>query len=67
MTKCPIHVKYVFLNVRFFLWFDAIAVFEAGNSLTDKVYRGKEFLHGLYILWRLTSVGEYERVIVFIK
>ena len=46
------HVDYVFLNVCFFLWFDAIAVFEAGKSLTDKVSRGKECLHGLYILWR---------------
>ena len=59
------HVDYVVLNVCFFLWFDAIAVFEAGKSLTDKVYWGKECLHGLYILWRLTAVGEYERVIVF--
>ena len=32
------HVDNVFLNVRLFLWFDAIAVFEAGKSLTDKVY-----------------------------
>ena len=58
------HVNYVFLNVRFFLWFDAIAVFEAAKSLIDKVY-WKECLHGLYILWRLMAVGEYERVIVF--
>ena len=65
MTKCPIHVNYIFLNVRFFQWFDAIAIFEAGKSLTDKVYGGKECLHGLYILWHLTAVGEYERVIVF--
>ena len=50
MTKCPMHVNYVFLNVHFFLWFDAIAVFEAGKSLTDKVLCGKECLHGLYIL-----------------
>ena len=54
------HVDYVFLNVRFFLWIVAIAVFEAGKSLTDK-----ECLHGLYILWRLTAVGKYERVVVF--
>ena len=58
-------VNYVFLNVRFFLWFDAVAVFEAGKGLIDKVYWGKECLHGLYILRRLTAVGEYERVIVF--
>ena len=58
-------VNYVFLNVRFFQWFDAIAVFEAGKSLIYKVYWGKEWLHGLYILWRLTVVGEYKRVIVF--
>ena len=38
MTKCPMCVKYVFLNVLFFLWFDAIAVFDAGKSFTDKVY-----------------------------
>ena len=50
MTKCPMHVNYVFLNVRFFLCFDAIAFFEAGKHLIDKVYRGKESLHGLYIL-----------------
>ena len=54
------HGNYVFLNVRFFLWFDVIAVFEAGKSLTDKVYWGKECLYGLYILWRLTAVGKYE-------
>ena len=59
------HVDYVFLNVRFFLWFNAIAVFEAGKSLTDKVYCGKECLHSRYILWHLTAVCEYERVIVF--
>ena len=53
-------VIYVFLNVRFFLWFNVIAVFEAGKSLTDKVYWGKECLHGLNILWRLTAVGEYK-------
>ena len=29
MPKCPMHVNHVFLNVRFFLWFDAIADFEA--------------------------------------
>ena len=58
MTKCPMHVNYVFLNVHFFLWSDAIAVFEAGKRLRDKVYRGKECLQSLYILWRLTSVGE---------
>ena len=29
------HVDYAFLNVRFFLWFDTIAVFEAGKSLKD--------------------------------
>ena len=58
MTKCPMHVDYVFLNVRFFLWFDVIAVFKAGKSLSDKVYWGKESFHGLYILWRLTAVGE---------
>ena len=59
------HVNYVLLNVRFFPWFDAIAVFETGKNLTDKVYWGKECLHGLNILWRLTAVGKYERVIVF--
>ena len=32
MTKCPMHVKYVFLNVRFFLRFDAIAVLETGKK-----------------------------------
>ena len=63
--QCPMHVNYVFLNVRFFLCFDAIAVFETGKSLTDKVYWGKECLHNIYILWRLTAVGEDERVIVF--
>ena len=56
MTKRPMHVDYVFLNVRFFLWLDAIAVFDSGKSLTDKVYWGKECLHGLYILCRLTAV-----------
>ena len=50
-------VNYVFLNVRFFLLFDAIAVFDAGKSL--KVYWGRGCLHGIYILWRLTAVGEY--------
>ena len=54
------HVDYVFLTVRFFLWFDAITVFAAGKSLTDKIYWGKECLHGIYILWRLTAVGKYE-------
>ena len=49
MTKCPMHVNYVFLNVRFFLCFDAIAVFETGKRLRDKVYRGKECLQSLYI------------------
>ena len=34
---CPMHVDYVFLNVRFFLWFDAIVVFETGKSLRDKI------------------------------
>ena len=52
------YVDYVFLDVRFFLWFDAIADFEAGKSLKDMVYWGKECLQGLYILWRLTAVGE---------
>ena len=39
------HVVYVFLNVRFFLWFDAIAVFEAGKSLTDRqgIQRRRKF------------------------
>ena len=53
-----IHVDYVFRNVCFFLWFETISVFEAGKSLTDKVYWGKECLRGLSISWLLTSVGE---------
>ena len=34
----PIRVDYAFLNVRFFLCFETIAVFEAEKSLTDKEY-----------------------------
>ena len=55
------HVDYVFLNVRFFLWLDAIAVFEAGKVSPRKYNVEKS----VYILWRLTAVCEYERVIVF--
>ena len=36
-------------TVCFFLWFDEISMFEAGKSLTEKVYRGREWLHGVYI------------------
>ena len=56
------HIDYVFLNVRFFLWFGAIAVFEAGKSLTDKE---RNVCMAYTFFWRLTAIGEYERVIVF--
>ena len=37
------------LFVSFFRWFDEISIYEAGKSLTDKVSRGKECLHEVYI------------------
>ena len=63
----------------FFLWFDEISVFEAGKSLTDKVWRGREWLQKVSLFvavycWKsnvkkrksvLTLLVEIKRVSVF--
>ena len=36
-------------TVCFFLWFDEISMFEEGKRLTEKVQRGRAWLHGVYI------------------
>ena len=65
MTKCSMHVDYVFLNVRFFLQFDAIAVFEARKKSHRQGILKKGMFPWSINLWRVTAVGEYERVTVF--
>ena len=62
--KCPMHVDYVFLNVRFFLWFDAIAVFEAGKPHRQGILRKGMFawpIHfvvfdGCWWIWESESI-----------
>ena len=44
------HVDYVFLNIRFFLWFNTIAVFKAGKSHRQGILRKGMFAWPIHFM-----------------